>query len=158
MSDMKINRGSMYDTFGDKHKLFIDSIQSYVDETHNDYKKAIAGETSPMKAIQKIIHRAIKRSFEKGKVCMVVKSSFEMAPLDGDIKKLLKGSTDALTGIFEDLLLKAQEEGEFNENRDAKEAARFIVASFAGFWQMQSLYDNRKMIDQLANGLMTYLR
>lgn len=157
VNDMRINRGSMYDTFGDKHKLFIDSLQSYVAETHNEYKKAVSGETSPMKSIEKIIHKAIKRSFEEGKVCMVVKSSFEMAPLDNGIKELLQRSTDALTRIFEDLLLKAQEAGEFDPKRDAKETAAFIVATFAGFWQMQALYENRKMIDQLAKNLMAYL-
>lgn len=157
VNDMKINRGSMYDTFGDKHKLFMSSLKSYVAETHSEYKKAVSDETSPMKSIEKIIQSAIRRSFEEGKVCMVVKTSFEMAPFDDGIKELLQQSTNALTQIFEDLLLKAQKVGEFDSKRDAKDTATFIVASFAGFWQMQALYDNRKMIDQLAENLMNYL-
>lgn len=157
VNDMKINRGSMYDTFGDKHKLFISSLQSYVAETHDEYKKAVSGETSPIKSIEKIIQKAIKRSFEEGKVCMVVKTSFELAPFDTGVKELLQQSTNALMRIFEELLEKAQQAGEFSPERDVKEAAVFIVATFAGFWQMQSLYDNRKMIDQLAENLMDYL-
>lgn len=157
VNDMKINRGSMYDTFGDKHKLFISSLESYVAETHDEYKKVISGETSPIKSIEKIIQKAIKRSFEESKVCMVVKTSFELAPFDTGVKELLQQSTNTLMGIFEELLEKAKQAGEFDPERDVKEAAAFIVATFAGFWQMQSLYDNRKMIDQLAKNLMDYL-
>lgn len=157
VDDMKINRGSLYDTYGDKHKLFIDSIQSYVLETHTEYKAAIAGESAPMKAIERIINLAIKRSFEEGKVCLVVKSSFEMAQHDKDIKIALQKSTDALMDIFEGLLQKAQDQGAFEGSRNVRETAHFIVASFAGFWQMQELYSNRKMVEQLGKCLLAFL-
>jgi TetR/AcrR family transcriptional repressor of nem operon len=146
----------MYDTFGDKHKLFIDCLQSYITETLKDYKAIIPCGSTPMNTIERMIFQAVKRAF-KEKDCMVLKSIFEMAPLDNDVKKILKNSTDAFVDIVKGLLLKAREQGEFKPDRNITETAIFIVASFAGFYQMQVLYDNRKMLDQMATDLIRYL-
>lgn len=158
VSQMKVNRGSMYDTYGDKHQLFIESLQNYALETYGEYKKAAAGEKSPFKAIELMIKKAIKRSFEEDKVCMVVKSSFEMAPLDEGVKTLLKQLSNSLISIFEELILKAQQEGEISKKKDARQSAQFIVGSFAGLWQMQSLFNDRKMVDQMAKTALDSLK
>ncbi|MGY0041112.1 TetR/AcrR family transcriptional regulator [Pedobacter sp. NJ-S-72] len=133
VSQMKVNRGSMYDTYGDKHKLFVESLQSYALETYSEYKKAAMGQKSPLKAIEQIVKKAIERSFEQGKVCMVVKSSFEMAQLDTLVKDLLIQLTNALIAIFEDLILKAQKAGEVSEKKNARQTAQFIAGSLQGY-------------------------
>ena len=158
VSQMKVNRGSMYDTYGDKHKLFVESLQSYALETYSEYKKAALGQKSPFKAIEQIVKKAIERSFEQGKVCMVVKSSFEMAQPDTTVRDLLIQLTNALISIFEDLILKAQKAGEISEKKNARQAAQFIAGSFAGLWQMQSLYNDRVMVEQMAKNIIEILK
>lgn len=150
VSEMQVNRRSMYDTYGDKYKLFTESLQSYALETYSEYKLAALGEESPLKAIELIVYKAIARSFEEKKVCMVVKSSFEVAPLDPGVRELLKQLTQRLIFIFEDLILKGQQAGEISLKKDAKRAAQFMVGSFAGLWQMQALFDDREMVEQMA--------
>ncbi|MBB6499827.1 TetR/AcrR family transcriptional regulator [Pedobacter cryoconitis] len=150
VSEMQVNRRSMYDTYGDKYKLFTESLQSYALETYSEYKLAALGEESPLKAIELIVYKAIARSFEEKKVCMVVKSSFEVAPLDPGVRELLKQLTQRLIFIFEDLIIKGQQAGEISLKKDAKRAAQFMVGSFAGLWQMQALFDDREMVEQMA--------
>ena len=158
VSQMKVNRGSMYDTYGDKHQLFIESLQNYAKETYSEYKQAATGAKSPFKAIELIVRKAIQRSFEEEKVCMIVKSSFEMAPLDNDVKEILKQLSNALISIFEDLIEKAQQAGEISTNKNARQSAQFIVGSFAGLWQMQALYNDRVMVEQMAKSTLDSLR
>ena len=158
VSQMKVNRGSMYDTYGDKHQLFIESLQNYAKETYSEYKQAATGEKSPFKAIELIVKKAIQRSFEEEKVCMIVKSSFEMAPLDNDVKEILKQLSNALISIFEDLIEKAQQANEISTNKNARQSAQFIVGSFAGLWQMQALYNDRAMVEQMAKSTLDSLR
>ncbi|RAJ37274.1 TetR/AcrR family transcriptional regulator [Pedobacter cryoconitis] len=158
VNQMQVNRGSMYDTYGDKHKLFIDSLQSYALDTYSEYKKAALGQKSPFKAIEQIVKKALERSFEEGKVCMIVKSSFEMAPLDTEIRELLKQLTNELILIFEDLMLKAQKAGEVDGTKNVRQAAQFIAGSFAGLWYMQSLYNDRAMVEQMAKNMIDSLR
>lgn len=158
VSQMKVNRGSMYDTYGDKHQLFIESLQNYAKETYSEYKQAATGEKSPFKAIELIVKKAIQRSFEEEKVCMIVKSSFEMAPLDNDVKEILKLLSNALISIFEELIEKAQQSGEISTDKNARQSAQFIVGSFAGLWQMQALYNDRIMVEQMAKNTLDSLK
>lgn len=75
----------------DNRKLIIDCLQSYIAETLKDHKAIILCAYSPLSTIKRMIFRAVKRAFED-KVCMVVRSIFEMAPLDNEMKKILKDS------------------------------------------------------------------
>ena len=158
VSQMKVNRGSMYDTYGDKHQLFIESLQNYARETYAEYKKAATGEKSPFKSIELIVKKAIQRSFEEEKVCMIVKSSFEMAPLDHGVKEILKQLSNALVSIFEELIGKAQQAKEISIDKNARQSAQFLVGSFAGLWQMQALYNDRTMVEQMAKNTLDSLK
>lgn len=157
VTNMQVNRRSMYDTYGDKHKLFIESLCNYALETFEEYKLAAHGENSPLKAIKLILNKAIKRSFEENKVCMIVKTSFEVGALDSDILELLKQLNQKLILIFEDLIVLAQEQNEVGKNKNAKESAQFIVGSLAGLWQMQILYNDLEMVQKMAKRLIESL-
>ncbi|MCS3552852.1 MULTISPECIES: TetR/AcrR family transcriptional regulator [unclassified Sphingobacterium] len=158
VSQMKVNRGSMYTTYGDKHQLFVESLQNYALETYSAYQKAAVGENSPLRCIELIVKKAIARSFEENKVCMIVKSSFEMAPQDEEVKVLLKKLSNALITIFQVFIEKAQQAGEISAGKDARQLAQFIVGNFAGLWQMQSLYNDKKMVEQMAENMLAILR
>lgn len=158
VSQMKVNRGSMYTTYGDKHQLFVESLQNYAVETYGEYKKATIGESSPLKSIELMVKKAIARSFEEDKVCMIVKSSFEMAAQDDQVKLLLKQLSNALIATFQDLIEKAQQAAEISADKDARQLAQFIVGNFAGLWQMQALYNDREMVMQMANHMLEILK
>lgn len=158
VSQMKVNRGSMYTTYGDKHQLFVESLHNYALETYGEYKKATIGERSALKSIELIVKKAIARSFEEDKVCMIVKSSFEMAALDDQVKMLLKQLSNGLIATFQDLIEKAQKAAEISADKDARQLAQFIVGSFAGLWQMQALYNDREMVEQMAKNMLEILR
>ncbi|SEI92740.1 transcriptional regulator, TetR family [Myroides marinus] len=158
VSQMQINRGSLYDTYGDKHQLFLESLQNYANETFEEYKAIAKREKSPLKAIEKIVKKAIDRSFDQNKVCMIVKSSFEMAPLDEQVKNRLIQLNNILVSIIQELIVKAQDVGEVSKEKNAQYTAQFIVGSFAGLWQMQTLYDDKKILLQMAKSIVNSLK
>lgn len=158
VDQMQVNRRSMYDTYGDKHELFIQSLESYAGETYGEFNSIVQLEKSPKKAIEDIVAKAIERSFEKEKICMIVKSSFELAPLDQSMRDLLKKHTQRLIVIFENLIIKAQEAGEISTEKNALQSAQFIVGSFAGFWQMQALFNDRIMVEVMADRVLESLK
>lgn len=63
VDNLQINRSSMYDTFGDKHKLFTDSLQSNITETLKDYKAIIPCGFTLMNTIKRMVFRAVRRAF-----------------------------------------------------------------------------------------------
>ncbi|WP_259065122.1 TetR/AcrR family transcriptional regulator [Mucilaginibacter sp. X4EP1] len=154
----KLHRGSLYDTYGDKHQLFMESLTSYATETHAAYKDATTGIKSPLKAIKAMIQKAISRSFDEEKVCMSVKSSFELAPFYEDVQRELQIQVKSLALAFEKLIIKGQQAGEIDKKKNAKQLALFIVGSFAGFWQMQNLFNDKKMATEMSEVLMQSLK
>lgn len=154
VSQMKINRGSLYDTYGDKHQLFLESIDNYATKTFAEYKLIAQSEQDSLVAIEKIIRKAIDRSFEQEKLCLIVKSSFEMAPLDEKIKSKLVQLNDRLIIIIEELIAIGQDNGKISTSQNTSDLAYFVVGSLAGLWQMKALYNNKQMLLHMAKNIV----
>lgn len=155
---MGLNRGSIYDTYGDKHSLFLMCLKSYSDGMLNDYLQATDAAKSPVKAIEKIIKRAAARTIEEGKTCMGVKSAFELASDDEEVHAILKENTGSVVNVLKDLIRKAQKADEINAKRDAAVLANFIVSNFTGFWQLFLVYGDPEMLKQQADFLIRSIK
>ena len=150
-----LNPGSIYGTFGNKHDLFLDSLKVYCNELLAEYKTASGNTTdSPLESLKAIVKKAIDFSFTSNKACMVVKTSFELAPDDVKALAIIKNQTDDLVKMMTDLIKAAQEIGEINPDKDPEISATFIISSFAGFWHLQNLYHDKERILQLSNFLI----
>lgn len=155
---MQLNRGSIYDTYGDKHALFLQCLSDYADEVLVDYKSAAAGAASPMAALERIIYRAVNRTLEKGRSCMVTKSSFELAAVDKEVQAIIRKQGAKLVVVFRQLLEKAQAAGEISGDHDVTLTANFILASFSGWWQLNIVHSNEKMVHKMADYLISLLK
>jgi len=155
---MQLNRASIYDTYGDKHALYLQCLANYATDKQEDYKRSAAGAASPVQAVECIIRRALERTIEDGKACMVVKSSFELAEGDKEVRELLKKDGVKLTKVMEELLRKAQAAGEITKERDPVMLANYIVATFSGLWQTNIISGNRKMVERMADFLIEVVK
>ncbi|ASK29279.1 TetR family transcriptional regulator [Chryseobacterium sp. T16E-39] len=155
VENIGLNPGSIYGTFGNKHELFLDSLKVYCNELLIEYKMAAdSAPDSPLASLKAIIKKAIDYSFTSNKACMVVKTSFELAPDDEKALAIIKHQTDGLTGMMTDIIKAAQEAGEINPDKNPEITADFIISSFAGFWHLQNLYNNKERIIQLSEFLI----
>ncbi|ASZ12695.1 TetR/AcrR family transcriptional regulator [Chitinophaga pendula] len=155
---MGLNRASIYDTYGDKHSLFLQCLTSYAVTSLEDYCKAGAVCQSPLLAVEKIVKRAVQRTLEEDHSCMVAKSAFELADTDSRVKEIIKTQGDKLHAVITTLLQKAQQAGEVKADKDPAILARFIIASFGSFWQVHITEDNPQLVQQLGNYLLLFIR
>lgn len=155
---MQLNRASIYDTYGDKHGLFLQCLGSYAKHKQEEYKAAAAGAASPIDAVEAIIRKALERTLQEGKACMVVKSSFELAAADKEVNNVLQNDGARLTDILEVLLKKAQSAGEISKQRDVNMLANYIIANFSGLWQTYIISQNKKLVTQMAEFLVEVVR
>jgi TetR/AcrR family transcriptional repressor of nem operon len=155
---MQLNRASIYDTYGDKHALFLQCLGSYAKQKQEEYKAAAAGAASPIDAVEAIIRKALERTLQEGKACMVVKSSFELAAADREVNNVLQNDGARLTDILEVLLKKAQSAGEISKQRDVNMLANYIIANFSGLWQTYIISQNKKLVTQMAEFLVEVVR
>jgi len=153
-----LNRGSIYDTYGDKHQLFLMCLKSYADDLLLDHQTVAETTKSPLKAIEKIIKRAVNRVIEEGKSCMIVRTAFELAAVDNAVHVILKEHTTDTIALLVDLIRKAQKAGEISGKREPAVLASFIHANFAALDQSYLIYKDAELIKQQADFLIKSVR
>ncbi len=153
-----LSRASIYDTYGDKHRLYLQCLKQYTREAEACYQ-AIATETaSPMKALELIIRKAAHTTLQEQKSCMAVKAAFEIGNADLEVHEVLRENADAITGIFRSLLGKARETGALGADKDPLLLARFVQCTLTGFWQNFALYHNPVLVKRLIGQLFELIK
>ncbi|AWG26772.1 TetR/AcrR family transcriptional regulator [Flavobacterium kingsejongi] len=155
---MGLNRGSIYDTFGDKHSLFLQSLSNYAEEILKEYTNVATTVSSPLKAIEQILSGNVKKAFVNGKnSCMSVKCSLELASDDKSVQHIIQLSGCKITKVFEELIIKGQEAGEIKE-QDAKMLANFVGTYFSGLWQSYIVTGDKQLIQNQITFLISMIK
>lgn len=82
---MGINRQSMYDTFGNKHHLFILALQKYFEITKEEITTKLADETDLASAIVTVFNVYVHREGSTPAGCMIVDSATELGLTDTEV-------------------------------------------------------------------------
>jgi TetR/AcrR family transcriptional repressor of nem operon len=151
---LKINRSSLYLTYGDKHELFLKCLNSYLQLKEKEYKDATNSSEDPIEAIRNVINAVLDVILHDTKTCMFVNSTFELARIDKDVKRMLSKQTLMAVKLVEDLLKKAQENGQLSANTNPKTMAFYMITNVVSIWQTQILFSNETLTRQMADILL----
>lgn len=154
---MGLNRGSIYDTYGDKHSLYMQCLQDYVNQNSCTCNALVKAEGTPLQVIANTINTIVENSLKTEKSCMAVKSTFEMAACDEEVRKLACKNVEQTSKLFQGLIVKAQLAGEIKKDINPALLADFIVSSFSGFAQNYALFRNPKQVRKMAGLLIESL-
>ena len=126
-----LHKGSLYQAFGDKHKLFMDSLRHYADSEFRE-TMAVAGHlNSPIEAIRAVVNKICEDSGgEKG--CMIINSMVELAPHDAEVKAALQSFGTQRIRVITEMIGKAQELGEISVKTEPYKLARQLMITLAG--------------------------
>ena len=153
-----LNRGSIYDTYGDKHSLFLQCLLSYNTSILELYDQLATESRSPMKLLEKLVSYEVARAISDGKTCLGVKSVFELAAVDEEVHTILKDHTLKVLAIVSGLLRKAQKAGEIKAKRDPEALARFVIGNFSGFSQLFLLFGKPEVVFAQADLLIRAIK
>ena len=130
---MKIGRQSMYDTFGDKWRLYIEALERYQQESVAGHLDRLRSTASPLAGIEALLVGLIpanRSAREKG--CMGVGSISEFGNGDAELAKLRTRSGGVLHQALVERLQDARAAGEIGETVDIEQAARFVETTMLG--------------------------
>lgn len=88
---MGINRQSLYDTFGDKHDLFISALQEYSEMTQAEITETLTAANTLRTKLQTIFNVYVERSGTTPKGCLIVNSATELGLADSSVRQLVEG-------------------------------------------------------------------
>ncbi|MEK5056873.1 TetR/AcrR family transcriptional regulator [Paenibacillus shunpengii] len=123
---MGIHRRSIYDTFGDKHSLFLKAM----DRFHNKVDAGLTGKVkrsdTATEALQLIFDYMIYGEEDSPSGCLMVNSAVELAMRDADVDSKSTESFKISEQLLKDIIIWGQRNGEFSTANNADELAEHL--------------------------------
>jgi TetR/AcrR family transcriptional repressor of nem operon len=148
-----ISRSSLYDTYTDKHTLFIKALESY-QESGSAKIQEILNHAGPAKeTIRKLLVLAIGEMAEdkQHKGCFMVNAEVEVAPHDTEVNDLVCKNEQQMEQAFYQVIQKGKESGEIKNQQDARALARFIFNAVKGMRVTAKSTTDKSVFDDIIN-------
>jgi TetR/AcrR family transcriptional regulator, transcriptional repressor for nem operon len=153
VDELGISRSSLYDTYGDKHSLFVKSLLKYRKEW---IAPAIEGANTITNAEAYIISLFdfIKREtfdLNSTKGCFWINAAIEMAPTDSEVTAIAKAIMNDTENAFYKAIKKGQKQGVFSTIHTARSLAKFVLNAMSGLRVNVKLDADEKKFDNIMN-------
>lgn len=143
---MGIHRRSMYDTFGDKHSLFMKALERYCDLMRSKIETQMKQQQSAKQAIRSLFELTIHRTDQQPVGCLLVNTAVELAIHDQEAAETVSKRFSNTERVLYELLLRGQKSGEISVHHDAKKLSWFLNNSLAGFRVMVKTTDDKEKL------------
>ena len=130
-----LHKGSLYQAFGDKHALFIQTLNRYLQNVRQQKNQILKDADTPLTGLRALLHGFIDASDTHSdcpKGCMAVKMLVEMAPHDLDVRKIMDSHRKVMRADMERLLTQAQANGELSNEKSASMTTSLIMIFMDG--------------------------
>ena len=127
---MGVAKSSLYNTFGSKKNLFIESVDCYADSQR---AKVCAGAKSEnvVVLLREMLLEAVSDN-NAGRGCFLVNTAAEFGARDGDIRQHVKTGFEGMRDAFASLIRAGQGAGHINPAVNPQRYAVILVTSIAG--------------------------
>jgi TetR/AcrR family transcriptional repressor of nem operon len=155
---MQIGRQSMYDTFGDKHALYLEALRRYndtsVDELLRNLRRARG-----LDAIDAMLMAfAARPEQDNAKGCMGVNAVCEFGDTDAEVLAVRDAASVTLNQAMEQALREAVAAGDLAADTGIADALAFIHATLAGMKISAKAGSNSNTLHAIARYAMAALR
>ena len=129
-----ISRSSLYDTYGDKHTLYLKALESYEQSAGNELNRILSGAKSAKERLKElmewVVYNLVNDKDHKG--CFMVNAKIETAATDPDVYTVVCRSEQQIVDAFYKTIKTGQDKGEIANKQDAHILANFMVNTVNG--------------------------
>lgn len=131
---MNINRGSLYDTYGNKRRLFLDCLEHYDACYQKPRMRAASRDRSPRETIRALFDMLAAGAAADGarRGCFLVNTALDLAPHDPEIAALVERHLSDIEAFFRTEIEDGKRAGEFSPDLDAGETSRGLLGLVLG--------------------------
>jgi len=157
---MGINRGSLYDTFGDKRQLFLATLRRYDERSRRARLRALEQLHGPTDAIETLFAGWIDTALEdpERSGCFLTNTALELAVHDREIGDLVARSQKETESFFRRLIEKGQSDGTIPLSIDAPQTARALLAALIGLLVLARSRPDATLLRSISTAALTLLR
>lgn len=143
-----INKGSFYNAFGSKKKLFTLSLLKYEREQHKATLYRLSQMQDPVAAITSLFDALIAQSLDdkEKKGCLLVNTALDLPNLDSDTAETIRSSMADIETFFKEQIELGQQTGAIPKTIDSTVASIGLVTLVAGLRVMaRGVYSGDKL-------------
>ena len=159
IDEMGINRGSMYDTFGDKRSLFIAALRQYDSKCRKAQLTSLERKYSPKAGIKALfdgwIDTVLSDPTHSG--CFLTNTALELAAHDPEIGAMVAESQKDIERFFRRLVQRGQAAGEIPRDRDPAEQSQTLLAALIGLLVLGRSRPEPALLHSIVGGAMASL-
>jgi TetR/AcrR family transcriptional repressor of nem operon len=115
---MGIGRRSLYDTFGDKHALFLKTLQRYADEREAGFQEIVERAADARQALGVLLEAAVVHGAVLRRGCLTVNTATEAISADEDVCRLVRRQLDFSRELVRELIERGRRDGSIGTARD----------------------------------------
>ena len=156
VAHLGISRSSLYDTFGDKHSLFLSALARYAQRRSSQAKQATGGKPG-CEAIELFFERLASQAVSDDRGCFVVNATTELADNDDQVADQAYNNRCDFETLFYQLLVSAQANGEISAKHDARALARFLFNAMQGIQVIAKTRPERQVLDDIVKVTLSVL-
>ena len=156
---MGINRQSLYDTFGDKHSLYLAALDRYREVEGRRMFELLERPGSVRRALRQLFEGVVECALGGGerRGCFVGNAMSELAGrCEATAEKTCGGMAAAEDALYR-ALLRGKREGEIRGGRDLRAVARFLYSSLQGLQLMSKATKDRKTLEDVVRVTLSVL-
>jgi TetR/AcrR family transcriptional repressor of nem operon len=129
-----ISRSSLYDTYGDKHTLYLKALESYQLSAADELNRILSGEGTAKEKLKGlmewVVYNLVNDKDHKG--CFMVNAKIETAATDPDVHEVVCRAEQQVVDAFYNTIKAGQDKGEIVNKQDAHALANFMVNTVNG--------------------------
>ncbi len=148
---MGISKSSLYETYGNKHALFLAALRRYADSHLAEAVAILEGDRPGREAIAAVFDRLLGRALsgEPRAGCFLANCASELAPHDPEIARYVADALARMEDAFACAVARGQAAGDIARRHDARALARFLVTSANGLQVMSKAGRDRAALEEV---------
>jgi TetR/AcrR family transcriptional regulator, transcriptional repressor for nem operon len=156
---MGISAPSLYNTYGDKHALFVQALERYLDRSTRARITRLEDSLPPKQAVRRFIEEIIERSVNdrERRGCFLINSALEVAPHDRKLGSLIADRLAEIETFFYRSIKTAQADGDVPKDRGARDIARLLLGVLLGIRVLARSKPERALLEGVARPALALL-
>ena len=150
---MGIRSSSFYNTFGDKHHVYLLALTRYLEQLRTEQSRLYAQTEASVDGLRRILSLAIDSYLTAPTLgdwgMFAVNATLETILHDPEVRALLMGNLDAFHAILEAFFVRCQEAGSIPRHHSPQALAQYTVGVITSLTTMARLAPDRQVLEDI---------
>ena len=159
VAHMGINRQSIYDTYGDKHALYLLALDRYSEVEGRRLIELLEQPGSVRKSLRQLFGEVVEKALRdrERRGCFMGNATSELAGRCKETASRTCGNMATMEQAFNRALMRGKQEGEIQGGRDSRAMARFFYCMLQGLVLMAKARQDRKALNDVVRVTLSVL-